>query len=99
MGEDPDFNNFRDGFPSLSFLERGKFTDFEGCNNFSGGFSLEGNSLKLDSGEMIRKACQGSGEDEFIAALGRVKIIRSGKDKLTLLDGSTEIMTLIPKSE
>jgi heat shock protein HslJ len=48
---------------------------------------------------MTRKACQGSGEDEFISAIGKVKNIKAGKDKLTLLDGTTEIMRLIPKSE
>jgi len=99
MGEDPDRNEFRDGLPSLSFLEGGKLAGFAGCNNFSGGFSLEGTSIKLDPGAMTRKACQGSGENEFISAMSRVKNIKAGKDKLTLLDGTTEIMTLIPKSE
>lgn len=99
MGEDPDMNKFPDGLPFLSFLEGGKLAGFAGCNNFSGGFSLKGTSIKLDPGAMTRKACQGSGEDDFISALGKVKNIKAGKDKLTLLDGSTEIMTLIPKSK
>lgn len=99
MGEDLDLNKFRDGLPSLSFLEGGKLAGFAGCNNFSGGFSLEGNSIQLNPGAMTRKACQGSGEDEFIKAMSKVKKIKAGKDKLTLLDGTTEIMTLIPKLE
>ena len=99
MGEDPDLNKFQNGLPSISFLEGGKLAGFAGCNNFSGGFSLEGNSIQLDPGAMTRKACQGSGEDEFISAIGKVKNIKAGKDKLTLLDGTTEIMRLIPKSE
>lgn len=99
MGEELDLSRFSDGLPSLSFLEGGKLAGFAGCNNFSGGFSLEGTSIKLDPGAITRKACQGSGEDEFIAALSNVKNIKAGKDKLTLLDGTTEIMTLIPKSK
>jgi len=99
MGEDPDLNKFQNGLPSISFLEGGKLVGFAGCNNFSGGFSLEGNSIQLDPGAVTRKACQGSGEDEFISAIGKVKNIKAGKDKLTLLDGTTEIMRLIPKSE
>lgn len=99
MGEESDFNKYPEGLPSLFFLEGGKLAGFAGCNNFSGGFSLEATVIKLDPGAMTRKACQGSGEDEFIAALGKVKNIKAGKDKLTLLDGTTEIMTLIPKSE
>lgn len=99
MGEDLDLNKFPDGLPSLSFLEGGKLAGFAGCNNFSGGFSLEGTSIKLDTGAMTKKACLGNGEGDFISALGKVKNIKAGKDKLTLLDGSTEIMTFIPKSE
>jgi heat shock protein HslJ len=98
-GEDVDQIKFPDGLPLLSFLEGGKLAGFAGCNNFSGGFLLEGPSLKLDPGAMTRKACQGTSEDEFIAAMSKVKNIKAGKDKLTLLDGTKEIMRLIPKSE
>lgn len=62
MGEDLDLNKFPDGLPSLSFLEGGKLAGFAGCNNFSGGFSLEGTSIKLDMGAMTRKACQEAGK-------------------------------------
>lgn len=99
MGEDVDQVKFPDGLPSLSFLEGGKLAGFAGCNNFSGGFSLEGTSVKLDPGAMTRKACEGVAEDEFISAMGKAKNIKAGKDILTLLDGTTEIMRLIPKSE
>lgn len=99
MGQDVDLSKFRDGLPSLSFLDGGKLAGFAGCNNFSGGFSLEGTDIKLDPGALTRKACQGSGEADFISAMSKVKNIKAGKDKLTLLDGTTEIMSLIPKSE
>lgn len=99
MGEEVDLSKFPDGLPSLSFLEGGKLAGFAGCNNFSGGFSLEETAIKLDPGAMTRKACQGNGEEEFLSEMSKVKNIKAGKDKLTLLDGTTEIMTLIPKSE
>lgn len=99
MGEDVDQIKFPDGLPTFSFLEGGKLAGYAGCNNFSGGFSLEGTSVKLDPGAMTRKACEGVAEDEFISAMSKVKNIKAGKDKLTLLDGTTEIMRLIPKSE
>lgn len=99
MGEDVNQIKFPDGLPTLSFLDGGKLAGFAGCNNFSGGFSLEGTSVKLDPGAMTRKACEGVAEDEFISAMGKVKNIKAGKDNLTLLDGTSEIMKLIPKSE
>ncbi len=88
---------FNAELPYLSFLEGGKLAGYAGCNNFSGGFSLEDTGIKLDPGAMTRMACQGSGEDEFISALGKAKNFKVGKDKLTLMDGATELMSFIPK--
>lgn len=90
---------FGTGLPSLSFLEDGKLAGFAGCNNFSGGFSLEGTGIQLDPGAMTRMACPGTGESEFIAALGKVKNFKVGKDKLTLMDGASELMSFIPKKD
>ena len=90
---------FETGLPNLSFLEGGKLSGFAGCNNFSGGFSLEGSGIQLDPGAMTRMACPGTGESEFIAALGKVKNFTVGKEKLTLMDGATELMSFIPKKD
>lgn len=99
MGSDLDLGNFPAGAPTLNFLEGGNLAGFAGCNNFSGGFSLEGTDLKLDPGAITKKACQGSGEDEFLAALENVKNLRVEKEKLTLMDGATELMSFIPKKD
>jgi heat shock protein HslJ len=42
-------------------------------------------------------ACQGNGETLFLDALKQVKMMKSDGDKLILLDGTMEIMTLVPK--
>lgn len=99
MGKEADLNKFSAGVPTLNFLEVGRLAGFAGCNNFSGGFSLEGDGINLDPGAMTRMACQGTGEDEFISALGRVKNFVVEKEKLTLLDGNTELMSFVPKKE
>ncbi len=99
LGGGLDLGKFSGGLPSLDFLEGGKLAGFTGCNNFSGGFSLEGTGIKLDPGAMTRKACEGKGENEFISALGSVKNFKVGKEKLTLLDGATELMSFVPKKE
>lgn len=99
MGSGIDLNKFSSGVPTLDFLEGGRLSGFAGCNNFSGEFSLEGTGIKLDPGAMTRKACPGGGEDEFISALNRVKNFTVTKEKLTLLDGATELMSFIPKKD
>lgn len=89
-------SKFSGGLPTLDFLEGGNLAGFAGCNNFSGGFSLEGTGIKLDPGAITRKACPGGGEDEFISSLNKVKNFTVGKEKLTLLDGATELMSFVP---
>lgn len=99
MGDGLDMNQFEGGMPSLSFMDNGRLAGFTGCNNFSGHFSLEGLGLKLDPGAMTKKMCSGSGEQEFISALAKVGGLKIGKDKLTLIDGSTELMSFVPKND
>jgi heat shock protein HslJ len=99
LGSGVDLTKFQGGIPTLNFLDEGRLAGFAGCNNFSGGFSLEGNGIMLDPGAMTRKACPESGEDDFLAVLGRVKNFKVIKEKLTLLDGDTELMSFIPKKD
>lgn len=99
MGNGLDMNQFVGGIPSLSFLDGGKLAGFSGCNNFSGNFSLEGTGLQLDPGAITKKMCPGSGEQVFMATLNKVGELKVGKDKLTLLDGATELMSFVPKKD
>lgn len=59
MGGGLDMGKFSKGLPSLDFLEGGNLAGFAGCNNFSGGFSLEGTGIKLDPGAMTKKSMPG----------------------------------------
>lgn len=99
MGSDLDTSKFTAGAPTLNFLEGGNLAGFAGCNNFSGGFSLEGTDIKLDPGAITKKACPGTGEDEFLSALEKVKNLKFEKEKLILMDGATELMSFIPKKD
>lgn len=99
MGEGLDMNQFPGGIPSLDFLADGKLSGFSGCNNFSGNFLLEGAGLEVDPGAMTKKMCSGTGEQDFISALSNVGDLKISKDKLILLDGATELMSLVPKKE
>lgn len=99
MGKGLDLTQFAGGIPSLTFLDEGRLAGFSGCNNFSGNFSLEGTGVRLDPGAMTKKMCPGTGEQDFMAALSKVGELKIGKDKLTLLDGPTELMSFVPKHQ
>ena len=96
-GKELDMSAFQKGTPFLKFEDDGRLSGSTGCNNFSGDFKLENKSLTLNPGAMTRMACQGNGEMLVLDALSMVKNIKTDADKLTLLDGSRELMTLIPK--
>ncbi|OOG69601.1 META domain-containing protein [Algoriphagus sp. A40] len=99
MGSELDTSKFAAGVPTLNFLEGGNLAGFAGCNNFSGGFSLEGADIKLDPGAITKKACPSTGEDEFLAALEKAKNLKIEKEKLTLMDGATELMSFFSKKD
>lgn len=100
-GSAPDLANYPAGVPTLHFLEGGRLAGFAGCNNFSGEFALEGGpgAIRLEPGAMTRKACPGSGEDEFLDAFKKAKNFKVQKEKLTLMDGTTELMSFSPADE
>ncbi|WP_215223263.1 META domain-containing protein [Echinicola shivajiensis] len=90
-------DKFAGALPSLNFSDNGGLTGFTGCNNFNGNFELSGTGINLDPGAMTKKACPGDGENQFLGALKNVSNFKVAKDKLTLLDGAQELMTLIPQ--
>lgn len=94
-----DLDQFSNGKPTLNFLDGGRLAGYAGCNNFSGGFLLEGANLQLDPGAMTKKACEGAGEDLFVRAIQKVNSFQVTKEKLVLLEGVTEVMSFVPKKD
>jgi len=92
-----DINEFRTGTPFLIFDKSGFVSGSTGCNNFTGKYELNKTSLSIEAGAMTRMACQGNGETLFLNALKQVKTIQTSKNKITLLNGMEELMTLVPK--
>lgn len=90
-------SDFQTGKPFLKFEDDGKLSGSTGCNNFTGSYKLADDALTLDPGAMTRMACPGNGETIFLNALKEVKMVKTGGDKLILLDGTNEIMTLVTK--
>lgn len=99
-GENVDQSKFTGGIPTLNFLEGGRLAGFAGCNNFSGEFVIEeSDTITLEPGAMTKKACPGSSESEFLTAFGKVKNFRLEKEKLTLMDGTAELMSFTPNKD
>ena len=96
-GKAPNMSEFRTGMPFLIFAGKGKLSGSTSCNNMAGNYQLKKACLKLDPGAITRMACQGNGETLFLDALKKVEMMKLDGDKLILLDGTKEIMTLLPK--
>jgi heat shock protein HslJ len=96
-GKTPDLNEFRTGMPFLIFTDKDKLSGSTGCNNMSGYYKLKKACLELEPGATTRMACQGNGENLFLEAMSKVKMMKIDGNKLILLDGAQEVMTLLPK--
>jgi heat shock protein HslJ len=92
-----DLSDFQNGKPFFLFENSGMLSGSTGCNNMSGNYKLKKACLELEPGAITRMACQGNGETLFLDALKHVKMMKLDGDKLILLDGTKEIMTLLPK--
>jgi heat shock protein HslJ len=92
-----DMNDFTTRLPFLVFDKNGMLSGSTGCNKISGNYELKKSELILTPGAMTRMACQGNGESLFLDALNRIRNCKIEGDKLTLLNGETEIMTMVIK--
>ncbi len=89
--------NFKNGLPNFNFGSDGKLTGNAGCNKFTGNFKVEGDKLNLNPGAMTRMACPGNDESDFLNALKQVTGLKQDGNKLKLLNGTNEVMSLVPK--
>jgi heat shock protein HslJ len=97
MGKALNPADFMKGLPTFNFGNDGKMTGSSGCNNFMGNFKVDGKALSLDPGAMTRMACPGNGEGDFLNAVKQVNGLKAAGNKIKLLNGATEVMSLIPK--
>ena len=74
-----------------------KVSGFSGCNNFSGNYTTEGNTIKFSALGSTKKMCVDKNsnlvESKMMAALGKVTNFEIKGDKLILLDSKTELLT------
>jgi len=71
----------------VQFLSGGDLAGYAGCNSFFGTYEQEGNSLKIGSMVITKKACENLGmEQAFIAALESARGFEA-----SILDENNEI--------
>lgn len=71
-----------------------KVTGFGGCNNFTGGYTLNGNTLKFGNAASTMMACvQGMDtEKAFLSMLVKVATWKIAEDRLELFDGTGKVL-------
>lgn len=87
--------------PTIAFGAGGELSGDNGCNLFSGSYTLSGTTLTLTPGAQTMMACTDAGRAEqetaFGAALASVASVRSAGDGLELLDsGGRVALSLAP---
>jgi len=97
LGKALNASDFMKGLPSFNFGSDGKLTGSSGCNTFNGNFKVDGKTLSIDPGAMTRMACPGTGESDFLNAVKQVNGLKAVGNKIKLLNGANEVMSLIPK--
>ncbi len=99
MGKTLTAEEQKNGLPSLNFSDNGKLFGSTGCNTFTGSYKLSGTSLSLEPGSMTKMFCPESTEQDFLNAINKVTNVKMDGSTLKLLNGTTNMMTLIPKAK
>ncbi|WP_034388030.1 META domain-containing protein [Hellea balneolensis] len=76
----------------VQFLSGGDMAGYAGCNSFFGTYEQNGNSLKIGSMVMTKKACENLGmEQAFIAALESARSFEASAKEMNILDENNEV--------
>lgn len=86
------------GLPHITFTTDNKAMGNSGCNNFSGSYNLnDEGGLNISQVMATKMFCEGVNEGGFFDALDKVTTSKVEKDKLTLMNGTAEILVFVPK--
>jgi heat shock protein HslJ len=99
FGKSLDGDDITKGLPSLNFNDNGKLFGSTGCNNFTGSYKLDGTKISLDPGAMTKMFCPGDTEQDFLKAINQVTSLKMDGNTLNLLNGSSTVMSLEPKTK
>ena len=84
---------------TATFAENGLLTGISGCNNYSAGYIIDGDTIAIEPPATTRKACSDARmmlEEEYLAALTAAATFSVDGATLTLFDGDdAEVATLL----
>jgi heat shock protein HslJ len=84
--------------PYITFTTDNKAMGNSGCNNFSGSYNLnDEGGLNISQVMATKMFCEGVDEGGFFDALDKVTMSKVEKDKLTLMDGTAEVLVFVSK--
>lgn len=97
-GETPKAEDYPRGIPDAAFTADNRVAGKNGCNQFSGPYTLDNKGGLTFGGLMATKMfCEGSGEGQFMKAIGQINAAKITDGKLVLLNGTEEVMVFVPK--
>jgi heat shock protein HslJ len=89
--------NFPGGIPRLQFHPEGNMDVYAGCQNLSGSFMVQNDTILMKVDPFIKRNCIGPGEAKFLWALKKSNSFMLGKERLFLLKDTIILMSFFPK--
>lgn len=82
--------------PFIKFNKNGKISGSTTCNSFSGTYKVLTKGLSLNPGLTTKKPCSNDLDTKLISTLQQVNNFKFSGNNLKLLNGSKELLNLIP---
>jgi len=82
--------------PFIKFNKNGKISGSTTCNSFSGTYKVLTKGLSLNPGLTTKKPCSGDMDTKLISSLKKVNNFKFSGSNLKLLNGSSELLNLVP---
>jgi len=82
--------------PFIKFNKNGKISGSTTCNSFSGTYKVLTKGLSLNPGLTTKKPCSNDLDTKLLSTLKQVNNFKFSGNNLKLLNGSKELLNLIP---
>jgi heat shock protein HslJ len=82
--------------PFIKFNKNGKISGSTTCNSFSGTYKVLTKGLSLNPGLTTKKPCSNDLDIKLLSSLKQVNNFKFSGSNLKLLNGSKELLNLIP---
>ncbi len=95
-GQKLDAKSLQGALPFIKFNKNGKISGSTTCNNFKGNYKVLSKGLSVLPQLTTKRPCSSDMDTRLVSALKKVNNFKFTGDNLKLLDGSKEILNLVP---